>query len=481
PPLVAALEASAAEDAASFHFPGHNRGEAAPPSLARLIGTRPFKHDLPELPELGDLFSSEGPIFEAQKLAAELFGASETWFLVGGSTCGIQTAIMSTCDPGDVLVLPRNAHISAVSGMVLSGALPEYVVPEYDSKWDVASGITPSQAIKCRLYDDLEKRGRKPAAVLIVSPSYHGICSDVAVISKLCHDSDVPLIVDEAHGAHFGFHPKLPSSALSLGADLVVQSTHKTLCSLTQSSMLHLSGGFGRVDRGRIRRCLRTVQSSSPSYLLLASLDAARAQLNESSFDGAIELSEEAKRRIGGIPGISVVGCADFPNFPAVDPLRITVGTWGLGLSGHAADGALFREFGVVSELVGTRSFTLAFGLGTRGDHVSRLVEGLRHLSGNFCSSSTTTSSSSSTYDLGEIDVVLSPREAFFAEKRSVRISESVGEICGEVICPYPPGIPLLFPGEVITESALNYLLSVRSHGGGVAGAADQSLLVVCR
>lgn len=145
PPLVRALKTSAEEKAATFHFPGHNRGHAAPSSLSRLIGSRPFVHDLPELPELDNLFAPEGPILEAQKQAAELFGALETWFLVGGSTCGVQATIMATCSPGDTIILPRNSHISAISGMVLSGALPKYIIPEYDSDWDVAGGITPLQ------------------------------------------------------------------------------------------------------------------------------------------------------------------------------------------------------------------------------------------------------------------------------------------------------------------------------------------------
>lgn len=146
PPLVSALKASAKENAASFHFPGHNRGHAAPSSLTHLIGEKPFLHDLPELPELDNLFAPEGPILEAQRKAAELFGATETWFLVGGSTCGIQAAIMATCSPGDILILPRNTHISAVSAMVLSGAMPKYIMPHYNSTWDIAGGITPSQA-----------------------------------------------------------------------------------------------------------------------------------------------------------------------------------------------------------------------------------------------------------------------------------------------------------------------------------------------
>ncbi|KAL7133789.1 hypothetical protein ABFS83_12G163700 [Erythranthe nasuta] len=485
PPLITALKSSAEQNAARFHFPGHNRGNAAPSSFTDLIGERPFLHDLPELPELDNLFSPEGPILEAQKRAAELFGASETWFLVGGSTCGVQTAIMATCLPGDTLVLPRNCHISAISGMVLSGAVPKYIVPEYHSDWDIAGGITPSQ-VEAAIEEVVQKEGRNPAAVFIVSPSYHGICSDIRKISQLCRNNKIPLIVDEAHGAHFGFHRHLPTSALAQGADLVVQSTHKVLCSLTQSSMLHLSGNF--IDREKICRCLQTLQSSSPSYLLLASLDAARAQLSENPeniFDEAIRLAVGAKNGIKKIPGISVLDFLDFPNFLGIDPLRVTVGMQGIGLSGFEADDILCRDFGVVPELVGTHSITLAFNLGTKREHVSRLVSGLKYLSETYYSNveSAIEVKKVAVFD-NDIKMVLSPRDAFFASKRKVVIEESVGEICGELICTYPPGIPVLFPGEFITEEAVEYLLFVKRKGATVTGAADRllsSVLVCCK
>ncbi|XP_073062683.1 LOW QUALITY PROTEIN: uncharacterized protein [Primulina eburnea] len=484
PPLVRALKASAEENAASFHFPGHNRGRAAPASLIQLIGSRPFLHDLPELPELDNLFAPEGPILEAQKEAADLFGASETWFLVGGSTCGVQAAIMATCMPGDTLILPRNSHISAVSAMVLSGAVPKYIVPEYDPKWDISGGITPLQVQKA--IKELEMERRKPAAVLIVSPSYHGICCNIDAISKLCHTHKIPVIVDEAHGAHFGFHQQLPSSALAQGADLVVQSTHKVLCSLTQSSMLHYSGNL--IDRDRICRCLQILQSSSPSYLLLASLDAARAQLSDNQgtvFNIAIELAFEAKSMINKIPGISLLNFTDFPRFPAIDPLRFTVGVWNLGLSGYEADKILCRDFGIISELVGIQSFTLAFNLGTTREQISRLVSGLRCLSTVFFHSNGEENIMIDERQFApftKFNMILSPREAFFARKRKVMVEDSVGEVCGELICPYPPGIPALIPGEVITETALKYLLHVKSNGASISGAADHLLssIVVC-
>ncbi|KAL8148654.1 uncharacterized protein LOC141708396 [Apium graveolens] len=487
PPLVGALKASAEQNAARFHFPGHNEGRAAPLSLVELIGLRSFRHDLPELPELDNLFSPEGPILEAQREASKLFGALETWFLVGGSTCGVQAAIMATCSPGDTLILPRNSHASATSAMVLSGAVPKYIIPHYDFSWDIAGGTSVAQVDKAM--KELEAEGRKAAAVFVTNPTYHGICSSLDKISMLCHSHNIPLIVDEAHGAHFGFHPELPSSSLCQGADLVVQSTHKVLCSLTQSSMLHMSGNI--VDREKISRCLQTLQSSSPSYLLLSSLDAARAQISDNQntiFNEAVKLAFDAKTLIQEIPGISVLDFQAFSSFSAIDPLRITVGVWELGVSGFEADDMLFKEYGVVSELVGLRSITFVITLGTCREHVQRLVLGLKHLSEIFYPTQGSRKEErlddiqKLTCSFEDIRIGLSPREAFFAKKRRVHFAKSIGEVCGELICPYPPGIPVMIPGEIITESSLDYLLEVKKKGGVISGAVDPLLasIVVC-
>lgn len=482
PPLVNALKASAEENAATFHFPGHNRGHAAPASMTRLIGRRPYVHDLPELPELDNLFCPQGPILEAQTEASKLFGSSETWFLVGGTTCGIQAAIMATCSPGEFLILPRNCHLSAISAMVLSGAVPKYIVPDYKNDWDIAGGVTPLQVLSA--IQELELEGKKAAAVFITSPTYHGICSNLSDISELCHSRKIPLIVDEAHGAHLGFHSELPSSALQQGADLTVQSTHKVLCSLTQSSMLHMSGDI--VDKEKISRCLQTLQSTSPSYLLLASLDAARAQLSESPdtvFNQAIELANEAKSSLKRFPGISVLENSSFPTIRAIDPLRLTVGFWELGLSGYEADEILYRDFGIVCELVGNKSITYALNLGTCRDHVQRLLSGTKHLAATYPSIQQPKDEVLTEHTpFDDIITSLTPRDAFFASKRKVTIKESIGKVSGELICPYPPGIPVLIPGEVITERAVNYLLHVRSKGADISGASDPLLssIVVC-
>ncbi|PWA71103.1 Orn/Lys/Arg decarboxylase, C-terminal [Artemisia annua] len=508
PPLVKTLKTLAEQNVANFQFPGHNRGRAAPSSLSEVIGIQPFLHDMHALPELGNLFSREGAIWDAQKQAAELFGASETWFLVGGTTCGIQASIMATCSPGDTLILPRNAHKSTFSSMVLCGAIPKYLFPEYDYEWDIAGGITPSQAsgilfkkktlieiyISSRKYSlllpspalgvekaikELDTEGRKASAVLITSPTYHGICSNLEKISFLCHSYNIPLIVDEAHGAHLGFHENLPRSALSQGVDLSIQSTHKVLCSFTQSSMLHMSGNI--VDRERISQCLQSLQTTSPNHMLLASLDAARAQISKhpkTIFNKPFELAMDAKALIEKIPGITVLNSCTFSDVVGIDSLRITVGVWKLGISGFEADCILYKN-GVISELQGARSLMFAINLGTTRDDVVKLVEGLKNLSQRHASIRVNVVQPF----IGTIsNMILSPREAFFTSKMKVSLKGSIGKVCGELVCPFPPGIPLLVPGEVITAEALNYIVEVKNNGGFISGVADSTLssIVVC-
>lgn len=326
--------------------------------------------------------------------------------------------------------------------------------------------------------------GQKVSAVFVTSPTYHGICSNVSEISQICHAKGIPLIVDEAHGAHFGFQPQLPHSALQQGADLVVQSTHKVLCSLTQSSMLHMSGNI--VDRERVCRCLQSLQSTSPSYLLLASLDAARAQLSNNPnkiFNKAIDLAYQAKNKINKISGISVLEFPNFSSFPAFDPLRLTIGFHQLGLSGYEANEILHKNHGVICELIGTQSITIVINLGICEHDIKRLVLGLEDVSSFAPNPGTEGRSKLNIYaPFTDIKIGLNPREAFFAKKRRQSISESVGEVCGELICPYPPGIPVTIPGEIITKKVRDVLLHLKSKGACITGASDSQLasLIVC-
>lgn len=346
---------------------------------------------------------------------------------------------------------------------------------------------------------ELGEEGKKAAAVFVTSPTYHGICSNITEISKLCHYHKIPLIVDEAHGAHLSFHPQLQQySALRQGADIVVQSTHKVLCSLSQSSMLHLStsdNDNNLVDRDRLSKCLQTLQSTSPNHLLLASLDAATAQLKQNPdtlFIESVQLANETKRLVSNIPGITVLDSSTFPDFRFIDPLRLTFGFWKLGLSGYEAHETLFNGLMVVCELVGTKSMTFPFNLGTCKEHVPRLVSAIKQVStSNLCNGKSVKHSVLEPF--ADINISSSPRDAFFARKRKVSIKESLGKVCGELICPYPPGIPVIIPGELITTRALDYLVHIRSLISGadenptlasvvIRGASDPSLssIVIC-
>ncbi len=338
-PLIDVLNILKNKPDAAVYVPGHKRGHGISHPLRHLLGEAVFQADIPELPELGSLFAPDEAMAKAQILASEAFGADQTWFLVNGSTCGIIAAIAATCNPGDKIIVPRNAHQSVIMGLIVSGAIPIFLNPEYDSRWDLALSITP-EALEAALK---ENSGVK--AVLLVYPTYHGVCGDIRSIVAITGRYNIPLLVDEAHGAHFNFHGDLPPSALSVGADLTVQSTHKVLGAMTQASMLHLQGD--RINHEKISQALQLVQSTSPSYLLLASLDGARQQMalqGERLLTQTIDLAQIAVENIKKINNLAVLELTERrPGFHNLDITRLTVNVSGLGISGLEVDD-IFRE-----------------------------------------------------------------------------------------------------------------------------------------
>jgi arginine decarboxylase len=465
---------------APFYTPGHKRGRGIAKSLAEVFGAQVFQIDLPELPELDNLFAPEGVIQAAQELAADAFGADRTWFLANGSTCGIEAAMMATCRPGDKIILPRNAHQSAISGLILSGAMPVFVQPDYDAAWDIAHCATPDAIATALNYHPDAK------AVMVIYPTYYGVCGDLEAIAHITHQHGIPLLVDEAHGAHFAFHPDLPTPALRAGADLVVQSTHKTLAAMTQASMMHLRGD--RLSVNRLNNALRLVQSTSPSYLLLASLDAARQQMALTGHDcmaHTLDLAHQARTQLFQLPQLRVL-CPDSgitPGFATLDPTRLTVDVTDCGLTGFAADEILHQSLGVTAELPSLRTLTFIISLGNRHEDIERLVWALQTLPSHPSASETTALkfhqiSSLDLYSANTIyhQTACTPRQAFFATTESVAIAQTVGRISAELICPYPPGIPLLIPGEQITSEAIAYLQAIKTTGGLITGCADASL-----
>ncbi|MEB3294441.1 MAG: aminotransferase class I/II-fold pyridoxal phosphate-dependent enzyme [Synechococcales bacterium] len=470
-PLLTALQTCAARDHAPFHTPGHKRGQGLDDRLRNLLH-QAFLADLPELPELDNLFTPTGVIQQAQILAAEAFGAEQTWFLANGSTSGVIAAILATCQPGDKVILPRNVHRSAISGLILAGVNPIFLLPAYDAASDLAHGVDATTIARALQQHPDTK------AILLVSPTYYGVCSDIASIYQITHQYDIPLIVDEAHGSHFGFHPNLPASALSLGADIVIQSTHKTLSGLTQAAMLHCQGH--RIDRDRITQALQLVQSTSPNYLLLASLDAARWQIvhhGHSLLDHALNLADRARSTLLGIPGISLLQRPESAQsgFHNLDPLRLTITVSSLGLTGWQADEMLTETFGVTCELPTLHHVTFIITHGNTETEIDRLVEAVKTLAQqqqNYIAQPP----SPQFQDRMEYETVIAPRDAFFAASQPVAIADAIGQVSAELICPYPPGIPLLMPGERITPAAIAVLQQVLAIGGCITGNQDPTL-----
>jgi arginine decarboxylase len=479
-PLVDRLQRCADRTTAPFHTPGHKKGGCVNPALVHLLDQPAFRADLPELPDLDNLFAPTGVIQAAQDLAAAAFGADRTWFLTNGSTGGILAAILATCGPGDPIILPRNIHLSAINGLILSGAVPVFLQPEYDSVRDMAHCVTPAAVAQALEHYPQAK------AVMIVSPTYYGICADVAAIAQLAHHHQIPLLVDEAHGAHFAFHADLPTSALAAGADLVVQSTHKTLTALTQAAMVHTRGD--RVSRDRLSQSLQLVQSTSPSYLLLASLDAARQQMatqGQALMAHTLELAHWGRARLAQIPGLTVFTPDVTPGCVALDPTRLTVTVTGLGLDGFAADRILHEQWGVTAELPSLQHLTFIISPGNTRSDLERLVAGFTSLAPdsapdsaedaqNAAASSPPPQPPPSPSPLALPSCSsLSPRAAYFAPTEIVPMADAVQRISAELICPYPPGIPVLMPGERVTAAAIADLQAVLAAGGTVSGCSD--------
>ncbi|MEM6452592.1 MAG: aminotransferase class I/II-fold pyridoxal phosphate-dependent enzyme [Cyanobacteria bacterium P01_D01_bin.105] len=499
-PLVDALKTCANKANAAFYTPGHKRGQGISNRHNELFGSAIFHTDLPELPELDNLFAPEGVILQAQRLAAEAFGADQTWFLANGSTCGIQAAILATCNPGDKIILPRNVHASAIAGLILSGARPIYQNPHYSSKWNIPTALDPSSiAVALTEHPDAK-------AVLVISPTYQGICSDLKAIADHAHAHNIPLIVDEAHGPHFAFHPQLPPSALSAGADIVVQSTHKVLSAFTQSAMLHRQGN--RVDSNRINQCLQLTQSTSPSYLLLGSLDAARYQMataGEMLMAKTLELADIAYTELSKLSGLSLLQLKNS------DRTRLTVGVWELGLTGFSADAILHKRFGVTAELPSLHHLTFIISLGNTRSDIDHLIKGFQELASQNPTSQNPASQnpasqkrsrlseksgSSQAHSMkahsmktNSIKPFLplpfpalssrSPRDAFYSKTYPTPTTHAVGHICAEIICPYPPGIPALLPGETITAEAIAHLQTLLNAGAIITGAQDTTLQTI--
>lgn len=450
-----------------FTIPGHHRGAGISARWQAPV----FRLDVTETPGTDDLHAPTGGILQAERLAAEAFGADETYFLVNGTTCGVEAMILAAAKPGRKILVARNAHKSALMGLILSGAEPVWVQPEYSAALGLTGGISPA-AVEAAF-----AKAPDAAAFLLVCPDYYGVCSDLPAIAAVCHRHGAMLLVDEAHGAHLHFCDCLPPDAMACGADMAVQSVHKTAGALTQASMLHLRRG--RTDTGRMRAALHLVQSTSPSYLIMTSLDFARSELalHGSAFlRSACRLAQSARTEIRRIPGFFCPGAAELVGQCAVaafDPTRVAISAAGLGLSGFALRARCYDEFGVDFELADERYALAIFSYASTAQDVRALLTALRAIaqSREFAASPHPACALPSFPP-----ACLSPRDAFFAEKKAISWSDAVGAISGETVAPYPPGIPVLCPGERITQALWDYLENCRKLDGHFQGPSDDNL-----
>ncbi len=467
-PLVDTLKGLAHQPDTPFYAPGHKRGRGITAEFKQWLGQELFQADLPELPELDNLFAPTGAIARAQCLAAALWGAENTWFLINGSTAGIIGAILAVCGDGDKILLPRNVHQAAIAGIIHAGARPIFLEPEVNPDWDLALGITPAtltQALKA--HPDAK-------AVFLLHPTYHGIVGDLQELIKLSHRAKLPVIVDEAHGAHFSFHGQLPSPALGLGADVVIQSTHKMLGALSQAAMVHRQGNL--VDPQRISQCLQLIQSTSPNYVLLASLDAARHQManfGQAIMAEVLEFTLAYREKLAQIPGLGLLNLPrPVPGAFALDPTRITLDATAWGMSGFELDDYLREKSQITAELPTLRQLSFIVSLGNQAQDLERLFQALTHLARH----SRTKSPNLTLPPLPSSTLAMTPRQATFAPRIMAEVNQAMGQISGALLCPYPPGIPVLVPGEIITPEAIAYLEKVLELGGTVSGLADGAL-----
>lgn len=463
-PLVDAIARHAANPGFPFHFPGHGAGRAVDSDLRDLLGESLFKADLTELDGLDTLHSPHGPIAEAQRLAAVAYGAEASYFLVNGSTVGIHALILATCGPDRALVLPRDAHQSAMGGLILSGAMPAFVAVEWDEDQGLAGGM--SAELLRQVLDATPLTG----AVLVQRPTYSGVCPDLGPIVTACRERRLPLIVDEAHGAHLGSHPMLPASALAQGADAVVQSTHKLGGALTQGAMIHLNGE--RVDRRRVERALGILQTTSPSYPIMASLDAARRDRvlhGLEGWDRALALRGKVEAE-SPVPMLTASGRS---GFEAIDPAKLA---FEVGHCGYNGDEALelLANYGVHLELATSRHAVGILTPATTRSMIEQLLEALGHLA------AAPRPSMPPIIRPPAAERVMSPREAFYAPVEVVVVEDAVGRISAEGLSPYPPGTPAILPGERVSEELVYYFKQVEAR---VVGASDPTLatLVVVR
>lgn len=486
-PLLDAIVEYTRERPAYFKIPGHRYEKGISERWRRWTGDGIFRFDLTEAEGLDDLHCPEGVIREAQELAAEVFHARKSYFLVNGTTCGNEAMVMTCASEGEKIMVPRNAHKSVLMGLILSGAVPIWLTPRVDVRTGLCGSVSP-QEVEQKFQEHPDCKG-----VFLVSPTYYGISSDIRRIGEICHYHQALLLVDEAHGGHLYFGDSglnienLPQGAVLLGADLCAQSMHKVTGSLTQSSLLHV--GSSQVDLGRLESNLRLVQSTSPSYLLMTSLDAARYELALHGCEmlkKAGRLAEDGRMRLNQIPGIRCYGKEILGDiFYQLDTTRLVFTAEELGIGGYELAEQLYEKHRVGLELADDKNVVAIITYANEPADIDRLVAAVESVSKEAGYKKVHRTEAA----FGEADptvrlpadpplppYVLSPRQAYFSEHKTVTWEEAKGKIAAEALIPYPPGIPLVNPGERISNEIWSYMENYKRRRLHFHGPCDKHL-----
>lgn len=460
------------ENNVSFHMPGHKNGCG----ILKIKEKQDFKDNLllidqTEVPGLDNLHLPEGIILEAQELAARAFRSDFTYFLVNGTTCGVYSMILGVTNHGDKIIVPRNSHRAVAGALIIGGLWPVYYEPDVDLEKGIAVSVSAEKI------EEAIKQNPDAKAVLVTNPTFYGTCSDIEKIADIVHKHNMVFLVDEAHGAHLPFHKELPINAMDAGADIAAQSAHKTLSSFTQSSMLHVRRG--RVDTEKIEFMLKLTQTTSPSYILMASLDLARFQMEEHGEEllgNLLDMVSDFREKINTIPDIYCFGREIIGQYNVVDmdPTKVTINFKNFGIPGTRIADILRKQYKIQVELSDLYNILAMGTIADERDNYERLYDAIYDISEKY-------SSEREVRDIPEVTwrmpyQALSPREAVYEPMEMVDFKKSDGRVSAEIIAPYPPGIPVILPGEIITNDIVENVLRVKQAGIKINGPRDQRL-----
>ena len=466
-PVIDVLHAYGATNTVPFSTPGHKLGAGLDGELRGLLSDRFCAADV--WLNTADL---DHTMRLAEDLAAQTWGADRSFFLVNGSSSGNQAFLLATVSPGDEVIVGRDLHQSLLAALILTGARPIYVAPRLHSSLHIGLGV--------KIEDAIDVLDAHPAAKLLAltSPTYWGVASDVREIVAAAHARGVAVYVDEAWGPHFGFHPELPPSAMNCGADGAVTSPHKLLTGLSQAALLNVHGP--QVDPARVAFAVKLMQTTSPLMPVLASLDACRRQMaleGTELMERTIQLAERARRELNRLPGIDVLDAVRLGLPPEqYDPTRLVIDVQELGLTGYMAERLMRERFGVAPEMSDTAGIVCLVTVGDTPETIERLLQAVATLRHRPVPSNASTCPRVAGEAIAPGTQALTPREAYFARTRAVPLREAVGEVAAEAVIPYPPGIPVLTPGEVISDLKVDCLREGIHSGMHVRGVADPTL-----